>query len=87
MLYGIMKKKLIKKRNVGAVDQGKTHKQWVDIRDNKERNTHRKVGGTIIGINELFDVGDARMRYPHDVELALDNPEEIVNCRCSINYL
>lgn len=76
-----------RKDYLDAVASGKTKKQWVDIRDKRERETHLKVGGTIIGINELFDVGTAKMRYPHDIELAIDNPEEIVNCRCSVRYM
>ena len=66
---------------------GKTYKKWNTIRDGHERRTHGVVDGTIIPIDELFHVGDALMRYPHDIEMAGEFPEEIINCRCSAEYL
>ena len=42
-----------------AVQSGKTMKEWVDIRDNRERKTHRKVGGKKIPILEPFVVGNS----------------------------
>ena len=35
-----------------AIQIGCTRKQWIDIRDRRERETHRAVGGTIKPINE-----------------------------------
>lgn len=69
-----------------AIKSGKTRKQWVDIRDKKERETHRKVGGMIIPIEEYFLVGNSLLLYPHDYSM---NPEakETVNCRCGIRYI
>lgn len=70
---------------IDAVKSGKTKKQWMDIRDNRERKTHREVGGTILPIEEYFLVGDSLLLYPHDYSM---NPEvkETANCRCSIRY-
>lgn len=68
-----------------AVNSGKTMKQWVDIRDRKERETHREVGGTVKRITEPFLVGDSIMNYPRDFTFSA-SPSEIVNCRCSIKY-
>lgn len=70
---------------IDAINSGKTKKQWLDIKDNKERKTHRKVGGTILPIKEYFLVGDSLLLYPHDHSM---NPEvkETANCRCSIRY-
>lgn len=70
---------------IEAVKSGKTKKQWMDIRDNRERKTHREVGGTILPIEEYFFVGDSLLLYPHDYSM---NPEvkETANCRCSIRY-
>lgn len=70
---------------IDAINSGKTKKQWLDIKDNKERKTHRKVGGTILPIKEYFLVGDSLLLYPHDYSM---NPEvkETANCRCSIRY-
>lgn len=51
---------------VDAIAAGKTRKKWVDIRDDRERPDHRKVGGTIKPITEPFLVGDSIMDYPKD---------------------
>lgn len=69
-----------------AIKSGKTRKQWVDIRDKKERETHREVGGMVIPIEEYFLVGNSLLLYPHDYSM---NPEakETVNCRCGIRYI
>lgn len=68
-----------------AIENGKTKKQWNDIRDNKERKTHREVGGTIIPIEDVFVVGNSLMRYPKDDSLGAE-AKEIINCRCTIKY-
>lgn len=70
---------------IEAVKSGKTKKQWDDVRDDKERKTHREVGGTVLPIEEYFLVGDSLLLYPHDYSM---NPEikETANCRCSIRY-
>lgn len=69
-----------------ALKSGKKKKQWVDIRDGRERETHRVVGGTIIPIDEYFRVGNSMLLFPHDQSM---DPEakEVVNCRCSIRYI
>lgn len=68
-----------------AIKSGKTIKQWIDIGDEKERKTHREVGGTAIPIKDYFLVGNSLLLYPHDYSM---NPEakEVINCRCSIRY-
>lgn len=70
---------------ISAIKAGKTKKQWIDIMDKKERETHREVGGTVISIEDYFIVGDSLLLYPHDYSM---NPEakEVINCRCSIKY-
>lgn len=68
-----------------AVESGKTMKEWVDIRDRKERETHRKVGRTSKPINEPFLVGNSLMMFPRDHSFGADL-KEIANCRCSIRY-
>ena len=69
-----------------AIDNGFTQKTWVTMQDNKVRETHRAIDGMTIGIDELFPVGNAEMRYPCDEEVAWDFPEESVNCRCVLQY-
>lgn len=68
-----------------AINSGKTMKRWVDIRDRRERESHRKVGGTSKPIEEPFMVGDSFMMYPKDDSLGASD-DQIVNCRCSILY-
>lgn len=68
-----------------AVRSGKTRKRWVDIRDRKERESHRKVGGTIKPIGEPFTVGGYYMDFPKDDSYGAD-ASQIANCRCSIIY-
>lgn len=68
-----------------AIASGKTRKQWDDVRDRKERETHREVGGTVIPIDDVFVVGDSLMRYPKDTYYGAE-AKEIVNCRCQIRY-
>ena len=68
-----------------AIKQGKTRKKWVDVRDNRERETHRRVGGMIIPISELFMVGSSFMLYPKDPSYGAP-ASEICGCRCTVKY-
>jgi uncharacterized protein with gpF-like domain len=68
-----------------AVKAGKTKKTWIDVGDKRERKTHLEVGGITIPINEPFSVGDSLLMFPTDHFLGA-SADEIVNCRCSIQY-
>lgn len=68
-----------------AIEAGKTMKKWIDIRDKRERETHRQVGGTSKRISEPFMVGGSLMNFPKDSSMGASS-SEIVNCRCSILY-
>lgn len=68
-----------------AVKAGKTKKKWIDVGDKRERKTHLEVGGTILPIDEPFSVGDSLLQFPTDTSLGA-SADEIVNCRCSIQY-
>lgn len=68
-----------------AIKAGKKRKQWVDVRDKKERETHRKVGGTVILIEDTFIVGNSLMLFPKDTSYGAEM-KEIANCRCTIKY-
>ena len=70
---------------VDAVEKGKSQKKWIDIRDGRERKTHRNVGGSVKPINEPFEVGNSLMMYPKDSSFGAE-AGEIINCRCSIIY-
>lgn len=69
-----------------AVKTGKTRKQWMDVRDKKERETHLQVGRTVKPIEEPFLVGDSLMMYPRDSDTFGAESKEIVSCRCTIRY-
>lgn len=68
-----------------AVKSGKTKKKWIDVGDKRERKTHLEVGGTTLPIGEPFSVGDSLLQFPKDTSLGAST-DEIVNCRCSIQY-
>lgn len=68
-----------------AVKAGKTKKKWIDVGDKRERKTHLEVGETILPIDEPFSVGDSLLQFPKDTSLGASE-DEIVNCRCSIQY-
>lgn len=68
-----------------ALKAGKIKKQWMDIRDNKERKTHREVGGMILPIREPFVVGNSLMMYATDHSLNAE-AKEYINCRCTTRY-
>ena len=68
-----------------ALKSGKIKKTWIDVGDKRERKTHLEVGGTTIPINEPFSVGDSLLMFPTDHSLGA-SADEIVNCRCSIQY-
>lgn len=70
-----------------AIEAGKTHKKWITENDKKVRDSHRELHNKVIPIKEYFRVGVARMRFPKDYEYASMFPEELVNCRCTIEYL
>lgn len=68
-----------------AVKAGKTNKKWIDVGDKRERKTHLEVGGTTLPIDEPFSVGDSLLQFPKDTSLGA-SADEVVNCRCSIQY-
>ena len=70
---------------VDAIKSGKRKKQWMDVRDKKERETHLQVGRTIKPIDQPFVVGDSLMQYPKDNSLGAES-KEVISCRCTIKY-
>ena len=70
-----------------ALEAGYTKKKWVTVGDKKVRHTHREVDGKIIPIEETFEVGNTLLRFPGDDEYDTSDGKEIVNCRCSLEYL
>ena len=70
-------------------DNGIEHKMWVnqEMMGNFQgnlRHTHREAGGQIVGIDDLFLVGAARLLHPGDLSQISVNPEELHGCRCAV---
>lgn len=70
---------------IKAINDSKTKKKWIDMKDKRERKTHLNVGGTILPIEQPFRVGESLMLFPKDFSLDAE-AKEIVNCRCSVKY-
>ena len=70
-----------------AIALGYTRKRWLTELDERVRPTHEELEGVTIPINDLFVVGNAVMRFPHDYEMAGGFAEELSNCRCGMEYI
>lgn len=60
-------------------------KKWIDIGDNKVRESHARISGTEVNENEPFILPGGKLMYPSDDSLGVEL-EEIVNCRCWAMY-
>ena len=69
-----------------AIEERKTKKRWKTQRDKKVRETHRRIDGQEIDIEDAFLVGDSLMRFPKDIYYGA-RLEEIAGCRCVVDYL
>lgn len=58
-------------------------KIWNTQKDNVVRDTHSKLQGTKIGINEEFNVGGHKAQRPQQESLP---PQERFNCRCQLTF-
>lgn len=58
-------------------------KEWLATSDGRTRETHRHAAGQSVPLDGRFRVGETELRYPGD---PLADPEETVNCRCSVAY-
>jgi len=59
-------------------------KQWITARDEKIRNSHKKMDTQTVGITEDFTTGlGSRLQYPGDREHDPD-PADVINCRCTV---
>ena len=69
-----------------AIKNGCTKKKWISFGDERVRTDHADVDGEVVDINKPFHVGGYLMMFPKDDSLGA-GLEEIVNCRCSVEYL
>ncbi|HRQ87219.1 MAG TPA: phage portal protein [Bacteroidia bacterium] len=62
---------------------GITQKGWLSGGDDGHtRATHMAADGQVRGINDFFEVGEARLLHPHDQVNGAKYPQELINCRC-----
>jgi SPP1 gp7 family putative phage head morphogenesis protein len=62
---------------------GITKKAWLSGGDDGvTRDTHMAADGQKRGIDDFFEVGQARLLHPADHVHGADHPEELINCRC-----
>lgn len=60
---------------------GGTQVRWISMHDGDVRNSHVRADGQTRNIDEPFEVGGVKLRYPGD---PLGPPDEVINCRCII---
>ena len=70
---------------INALMDGMTQKEWISMRDNRVRKTHRIADSQVKPIMEPFEVGSSLLQFPGDQSYEPD-PEEIVGCRCHVRY-
>lgn len=68
-----------------ALAAGYTRKTWHTEMDNRVRPTHVPMEGVTIPIFDYFNVAGSYMRFPRDTSLFASS-DQIVNCRCSVEY-
>lgn len=70
--------------NKTAEEVGMDEKGWIHIGGKyASRSNHSKLNGKWIKLNELFDLGDYKAKFPHDPSLPAS---EVVNCNCLVIY-
>lgn len=68
-----------------AIDGNAQYKTWLTIMDGRERDSHAEVNGITIPIDEPFELQGGMMLFPGDDSLGASD-DEIVNCRCSLEF-
>lgn len=61
---------------------GEYQKTWRSTRDGRTRTTHKRANNQVRELEEPFDVGLARLRYPGDPN---GPAREVIRCRCAMN--
>ena len=54
-------------------------KQWMATLDKRTRDSHRRLDGEIVDMDQPFSNG---LMYPGDPDMMHSHPEEVYNCRC-----
>ena len=71
--------------DTGAVDASQVTKTWSATMDNRTRDSHFAMNGQKHRFDQAFTTPrNQLMKFPHDDSLGA-GPEEIINCRCTMN--
>ena len=62
----------------------RVQKRWLATLDGKTRDSHRKLDGQIVELNQMFEGEFSKLRCPHDPSA---DPAEVYNCRCRMTYV
>lgn len=65
-------------RHIAASRGADMLKQWDATLDGNTRKTHRELDGTLVGLDEYFEIGTKKARYPGD----FGDPAQDCQCRC-----
>ena len=55
--------------------------EWISVRDDRTRDSHAEIDGTIVATGDTFNVGDSELQFPGDPS---GSGAEIINCRCTV---
>ena len=87
-LERIARTEVVAGSNVAAMEVaregGLRYKQWWAAMDERTRDWHAAVHGTVLPMDEKFAVGPDMMSGPGDLEASAEN---VINCRCSLLFL
>ncbi len=61
-----------------------TQKEWIAAEDERTREDHAEVDGTVVAQDEAFEVGSDMLLYPGDIS---GSAEQIINCRCVVGMV
>lgn len=64
----------------GMVQAGVEEKEWLATDDDNVRESHQELDGTVVGIDEPFEIDGLEAMYPGD----FGDPAEDANCRCGV---
>lgn len=85
----IARTETVRASNYGSIEGARSagegvKKFWIATPDSRVRETHAEAENQDpIGLDDLFTVGSAQLKYPGDPE---GPPEETIQCRCTIGY-
>lgn len=57
-------------------------KTWISSRDSRVRDSHQRLDGVTVPIDQPFEIDGDRGMFPGD----FSRPENVINCRCAVKY-